>query len=1285
MLDRLRERVGTASLTGKQKTTLGLVCLVALSLAGLAFSATPSFAAVITDRLPLFSFDGSDTTAGPFSTPRAIAADESSGNVYVADLGREVVDKFNAAGEAENFSATGKSSLDGSATPQQSLGLASETGSAVAVDNSGANPGRIYIGSGKSGQINAYGAAGEYLWQLPPGTVNKVCGLAVDAEGHLWVTDFNAVKVREFAATGSPPAEIASFTPQTGPCGLGLDAAGDVYLMQSNGSGQYTIDKYVGGAFSSTLDPVAPIDGIAVDQSSATGHIFTLHRENFNEYESSGTLIGPMGANRMSAGDGIAYNPALDQVYITGSNAGVAVFGPQVTGTVPDPTTEATTEAGVFKAKFHGKVNPQSVPNNYFFEWKVGAELGWGEAKVDRSAPQTLPQDSVEHAVELATSKLRGNTTYQVRLVAENSDNGLRSWSGVDTFTTTKAAVAPTVTINTPSPIGTTTATVPGTINPQGDTASWRVQLSTDPACTTDFTDQAGQSLPEGGETPVNVSYSLTSLLPSQRYCVRIRANNSFGSTTSETKQFETAPVIADEVEIAPAAPRLDTSARLNARVNPHGDKLKYRFEYSKDGGASWTPLGVEEDTGEGREQVVVGSELTGLDPSTSYRYRLGLLEDGAGPVASLGGEEAFTTRTTAEATPPDLGIELVSNPDKGTQNALATGPQSETSPISPDGDRALWTVLAGAPGSNSGTQAAFLAERSADGWRSHSLVPSAGKQFGGGGLTYLLETATPDFSHFISLVAESDVFLNVPLTVVRLDPDANQDVLTTYTHPLGGGGLYADMTADGAHVVAINPATRELEDIGSGTPELISVMPDGTPASCPLKAFTAGENLHGAAEANWRPGYHRIAQADASRVYFQVAPNGECGKPEGLYERNRDSGETTLIDPGAEGQSPELIRSTPDGRQAYFVTNSKLDSADTNVDKDVYRWDEGAATSTCLTCAVSVDAKVEGASSSSNLNQVVVSDDFSHVYFSSLKQLVPGRGGKEGFPSIYAMSGGQLRFVTDANEVTSLGVLARPTQSLLSTDGNVLTFRATARESSTADEVAGGCLFLHAEPKFFKPCEELYRYDDRDGSVECLSCLKGGVTTSNIETPYQAAHSVEFQASADGSTAAFTTQQRLLPRDVNNDTDIYEWRNGSLRLITDGVSDFQEFIAAPQVTGIDASGKNVLFSVVEPGLTGFEHDGLANIYDARLGGGFERPGRPVHCDGDSCQGSLQAPPGVQPQSSASFSGHGNAKEAQGRGRCGKGKVRRRGRCVARHPHKRRHKRTSHANQGRTK
>jgi hypothetical protein len=147
----------------------------------------------------------------------------------------------------------------------------------------------------------------------------------------------------------------------------------------------------------------------------------------------------------------------------------------------------------------------------------------------------------------------------------------------------------------------------------------------------------------------------------------------------------------------------------------------------------------------------------------------------------------------------------------------------------------------------------------------------------------------------------------------------------------------------------------------------------------------------------------------------------------------------------------------------------------------------------------------------------------------------------------------------------------------------------------------------------------------------------------------------------------------------------VYEWRNGVQRLVTDGVTEFPSDFAGPQVQGIDADGSNILFSVTDPGLTGFERDGLANLYDARIGGGFERPSPPVHCDGDSCQGPLQAPPAGGQSASSAFKGAGNLKNgSKSRRPCAKKRGKAKQRCARKH---KRHSRQAGANHntGRTK
>jgi hypothetical protein len=86
-------------------------------------------------------------------------------------------------------------------------------------------------------------------------------------------------------------------------------------------------------------------------------------------------------------------------------------------------------------------------------------------------------------------------------------------------------------------------------------------------------------------------------------------------------------------------------------------------------------------------------------------------------------------------------------------------------------------------------------------------------------------------------------------------------------------------------------------------------------------------------------------------------------------------------------------------------------------------------------------------------------------------------------------------------------------------------------------------------------------------------------------------------------------------------------------------------------------------------------------LYDARVGGGF--PLSPQGCTGASCQGQAAPPPDATPPSSSALKGAGNPRQAKVRP-CGKGKVRKHGKCVKKKMHKKKHAR-SHSHNGHSK
>lgn len=1276
------------------------------ALLGALLWAPAAFAGTATNQRPLlFSFNGGDSSLGPFTAPLAIASDDETGSVYAingagsgqgpgSSDAKRVVCKFDKEGKAQDFTAgssAGKSCLDGTDTEGKAFGVKGFFGEGaihadVAVDNSGGlggagegEQGRIYL-SEEKGPVHAFTPQGAHInWILPRETVEP-CGIAVDAAGRLWVGDLVSHKVIEFApaSAGGPPIEIESFhlkNPEEIPCRLGVDSSGKNIYVGVSPTG---LDKYHEGIYDSTLSS-EEIRDLTVDQF-APGHIFATSNRVIRDYEPCATpgcpgtdaTASPFGGDLIGDVSGIARNQVKDWVYVSDpASKSIKVFGPSTSGTVPDVSCQEADGITRSEAIAHCTINPLGLSNAYHFEYKpcasvecIGAaDANWGSAS--SSAEQSIePTDSVGHPVSAALAGLNQNSWYEVRLVgtnAEVSKNHLSAYSAPAVFQTLpppKAEIECSI-----SAITTESAHVDCTVDPKEDATNWKIQMAAlfhaSQANCKALAAGAFKTIKEGSiptETvgTVPISADLVGLDPSQSYCVRATATNS-GGVGSEDLTFSTPAIPPSEASAAFAAPRTDTSARINAWVNPNGEAdFSYRFEWSADG-SNWNKAPLRESTIDAREQILVAEELSGLDPATTYHYRLAAVENEAGPVSSMGGEKTFTTRTTAEieeTQPPTCpnedvravqhagylgscrGIELVNEPDKGNQNSLHEGPWAQrTSPMSASGEEVFWEVAAGAPGSPNGSLGAFLAKRTLVtpwGWSSTSPAPPAAQQLGGGDLTYHLLATTPDLGTYVFNAAQLvGVSVPEPPALVRVRRGQPEEVLKEYKKRPANPGYeqQLELSDDGAHVFFPDNQSGELEDIGSPgkAPPVLSIMPEGLQSECGVDpaGFAQNEQKQG--------GYDWIA-TDASRVYFQVAANGHCNGPRGLYVRDPKAAVAKTIDQPESGRSPELIRATPNGRVAYFITASKLDPSDEDSGGDVYRWDEQTGKSSCLTCAAPSGASANLPTGSGPWwLGALVSDDFSHIYFQSHEQLVAGKG-KQGELNLYVWSGGQIGFVA----TVGADVLSRSTDARLSEDGEVLSFRAVANPALSADRTADQCVSSFNRSAF-EQCHEDYLYDDGDGSIECISCRHDGVTDHSAGSA---------TLSGDGRTVAFDSGQALVGSDVNSGADLYEWRAGVRHLISNGVSNYPGDFAAPAVAGVDRDGSDILFTLVPPEgrLTGFERDGVLNLYDARIGGGFEPPNPPAHCIEDSCQGPLQPPPTVAQVGSSALRGSGPVK-----------------------------------------
>jgi hypothetical protein len=125
----------------------------------------------------------------------------------------------------------------------------------------------------------------------------------------------------------------------------------------------------------------------------------------------------------------------------------------------------------------------------------------------------------------------------------------------------------------------------------------------------------------------------------------------------------------------------------------------------------------------------------------------------------------------------------------------------------------------------------------------------------------------------------------------------------------------------------------------------------------------------------------------------------------------------------------------------------------------------------------------------------------------------------------------------------------------------------------------------------------------------------------------------------ADG-IVFFETPDPLVGEDTNGKGDVYKWSPDGVRLISTGHD-------ASDAVFLDASadGSSVFF-VTRERLVATDADSLRDVYVARTDGGFpSRPGSPVPCSGDQCQGRPSRVPDAPVSATTTFTGGGDVAE----------------------------------------
>jgi len=203
------------------------------------------------------------------------------------------------------------------------------------------------------------------------------------------------------------------------------------------------------------------------------------------------------------------------------------------------------------------------------------------------------------------------------------------------TFTTNTPPIATT---DAATAVGTTTATLNGTVNANNLSTTVTFQYGED----TNYGRVAvADQSPVTGNTNTAVSNSLADLEPNTTYHYRVVAQNPDNTVNGADMTFTTGPVPPTATTNA-ATGVSGTGATLNGSVQASNDATTVTFEYGLTPGLGST-VTADQSPVAGNSITPVSKAITGLSNSTTYHYRV-VAQNGSG--TTNGADMTFFTGT---------------------------------------------------------------------------------------------------------------------------------------------------------------------------------------------------------------------------------------------------------------------------------------------------------------------------------------------------------------------------------------------------------------------------------------------------------------------------------------------------------------------------------------------------------------------------------------------------------------------------------------------------------------
>jgi hypothetical protein len=709
-----------------------------------------------------------------------------------------------------------------------------------------------------------------------------------------------------------------------------------------------------------------------------------------------------------------------------------------------------------------------------------------------------------------------------------------------------------------------------------------------------------------------------------------------------------------------------ESEAELKASVEPFGLRTHYIFEYlsQQDYEGSGNTfagarIGGEGEISAGNSPRDVAGFAEALTPGTRYRFRIVVENDEGSDEA----EGEFATYVAVGTLPqcandplrggfsgllPDCrAYELVTPADTNARSPLGfthNGTFFAARKASPQGGAVSFVIegglIPGSPGTGSLYGDPYLSTRGSGGWSTALTGPSGSESAallpGGNspdqGYSFW-ETGGPRGT---AVVTEPTAYVRYPgghsalvgRGSLAIDPRAEGKLISE-----GGGHIIFLSGGNNAAAIQLEPnappdGTATLYDrTADEVTHVVSLLPGNETPAAGEKAVYAGASLDGRGVA-FRVGNTLYLRHDNQETY-EVGQNVTfAGVAEGgarvfyleggrLWRFDAASGERVAF--SAETVTPVNI--SADGATAYFVSTSILPTEPNPRgaiakagSQNLYRSDEGA------------------------ISFVGIVTDRDVVGVSNGNEQTEGLG-------LWTQVVGTGRLANDPSRTT--------------TDGDTLVFES--RAPLTGYDPEGNA--------------EIYRYDSRAVTLECLSCNPTlapatsdaslqSVSIGTFDPEPLTAFALAGNLRADGRRAFFQSSEALVPGDVDGLQDVYEWEaqgigscnrpGGCVYLISSGHSLRIDYLYATS-----DSGDDVFFRTSDL-LLGRDAEETPSIYDARVGGGFPEP-LAEECQGEGCRPGVGPVPALDLPAQPALGANDNARK-----RCPKAKrkARRHGKVV---------------------